>query len=142
MSEELYWNPMVPELTVSSVEHSLKFYLAAGFKIRFHRTDPSFAYLELGQAQIMLEQEHGEGWNVRPLDRPLGRGINFQIDVPDVQWVFDSLSTLGAPVFREIKETWYRVDTKKEEGQREFLVQDPDGYLLRFAQYLGSRPTV
>jgi hypothetical protein len=24
-------------------------------------------------------------------------------------------------------------------GQREFLLQDPDGYLLRFVQYLGER---
>jgi hypothetical protein len=25
-------------------------------------------------------------------------------------------------------------------GDRELLVQDPDGYLLRFSQYLGERP--
>ncbi|HAT7741725.1 TPA: VOC family protein, partial [Vibrio vulnificus] len=27
-------------------------------------------------------------------------------------------------------------------GQKEFLVQDPDGYLLRFSQYLGEKPKV
>jgi predicted enzyme related to lactoylglutathione lyase len=130
---------MVPELTVSSLDVSLQFYCTAGFAIRFQRSDPPFAYLELGQAQIMLEQEHPNGWNVEPLDRPLGRGINFQIEVPDVQQVLTSLHSLGASPFREIKETWYRVSGVQEEGQREFLIQDPDGYLLRFAQYLGTR---
>ncbi|HFQ4989843.1 TPA: VOC family protein, partial [Vibrio vulnificus] len=27
-------------------------------------------------------------------------------------------------------------------GQKEFLIQDPDGYLLRFSQYLGEKPKV
>ena len=34
---------------------------------------------------------------------------------------------------------WYQVSASDEEGQREFLIQDPDGYLLRFAEYLGRR---
>jgi hypothetical protein len=76
MDEDLYWNPLVPELTVSNLEASLRFYEAVGFTIRFRREQPAFAYLELGQAQLMLEQEHPQGWNVEPLDRPLGRGIN------------------------------------------------------------------
>lgn len=134
-----YWNPIVPELTVKSLDTSLKFYIAAGFSIRFRRQDPDFAYLELGDAQLMLEQEHEHGWNVMPLDRPLGRGVNFQIEVPDVDKTFASLVTLGASVYRDLKDTWYPVTEHREEGQREFLVQDPDGFLLRFAQYLGHR---
>jgi predicted enzyme related to lactoylglutathione lyase len=139
MQEEIYWNPLVPELTVHDLETSLRFYIAAGFSIRFRRDDPPFAYLELGQAQLMLEQQHANGWNVEPLDRPLGRGINFQIEVENADAVFNSISALGAPVFRECKSTWYAVSAEHEEGQREFLVQDPDGYLMRFAQYLGRR---
>jgi hypothetical protein len=130
---------MVPELTVTSLKESLTFYLAAGFTVRFSRTDPPFAYLELGQAQLMLEQEHATGWNIRPLDRPLGRGINFQIEIPDAKALSDRLQEMQVPLFRPVNDTWYRVSTQKEEGQREFLVQDPDGYLLRFAQYLGTR---
>lgn len=77
MADPEYWHPLVPELTVMDLEASLRFYVAAAFSVRFRRTDPPFAYLELGQAQIMLEQEHAGGWNIEPLDRPLGRGINF-----------------------------------------------------------------
>ena len=139
MDEDQYWNPLVPELTVSNLEASLRFYEAVGFTIRFRREQPAFAYLELGQAQLMLEQEHPHGWNVEPLDRPLGRGINFQVEVADVEAVRSALCLLGVTAFREMEDTWYPVSRTHQEGQREFLVQDPDGYLMRFAQYLGRR---
>jgi predicted enzyme related to lactoylglutathione lyase len=138
---EQCWNPMVPELTVTSLEASLRFYRAAGFTVRFTRPDPPFAYIELGQAQLMLEQQHAGGWNIEPLDRPLGRGVNFQVEVPDAASVLAKLNELGVSTFRTVKDTWYRVSAQTEAGQREFLVQDPDGYLMRFAQYLGTRTT-
>ncbi|MDR7193441.1 bleomycin resistance protein [Luteimonas terrae] len=139
MLKELYWNALVPELTVDQIEVSLRFYTTAGFSVRFRRHDPAFAYLELGQAQLMLEQQHERGWNIAPLDRPLGRGINFQIEVPDADAVRAALVAIGATIFGEVKDTWYSVAPDTQKGQREFLVQDPDGYLLRFAQHLGSR---
>lgn len=139
MEEDQYWNPLVPELTVADLEKSLQFYIAAGFSVRFRRNNPPFAYLELGHAQLMLEQEHAGGWNVEPLDRPLGRGINFQIEVPNAVHVLTALQSHGVQPFRGIQDTWYAVSALQQEGQREFLAQDPDGYLLRFAQHLGSR---
>lgn len=139
MAEVTYWNPLVPELTVTSLEESLRFYQAAGFSVRHRREYPPFAYLELGHAQLMLEQRHGAGWNVEPLDKPLGRGINFQIEVPDVGQVLSALLSLNVILFRSVEDSWYRVATDAEKGQREFLVQDPDGFLLRFAQDLGQR---
>jgi hypothetical protein len=117
----------------------LFFYTAAGFSVRFRRDEPPFAYLEMGKAQIMLEQQHAKGWNVEPLDRPLGRGINFQMEVVDANATLSSLLALGFSPFRAVKDTWYAVSEQFEKGQREFLVQDPDGYLLRFAQHLGRR---
>jgi catechol 2,3-dioxygenase-like lactoylglutathione lyase family enzyme len=140
MSNEIYWNPLVPEITVANLAQSLKFYKIMGFSVRFERTAPAFAYIEFGQAQLMLEEEHDNGWNIQPLDRPLGRGINFQIEVPNVNLLVNALQKDNISLFREAKETWYPVSPLLEEGQLEFLVQDPDGYLLRFAQYLGSRP--
>lgn len=109
MKENLYWNPLVPELTVAHLEKSLQFYIAAGFSLRFRRNAPPFAYLELGHAQLMLEQEHAGGWNVEPLDRPLGRGINFQIEVPNAAEVLSALQSHGVQSFRDIKDTWYAV---------------------------------
>jgi ribosomal protein S18 acetylase RimI-like enzyme/catechol 2,3-dioxygenase-like lactoylglutathione lyase family enzyme len=134
-----YWNPLVPELTVRCLEASLSFYTAVGFRVRFQRESPPFAYLELGQAQLMLEQEHAEGWCVAELERPLGRGVNFQIEVAAIQPLLTALQNLGVQPFQAPEESWYRVSASIEEGQQELLVQDPDGYLLRFVQPLGAR---
>ena len=135
-------SPMVPELQVTNFEHSHRFYTdVIGFRTRFRRSEPDFAYLELGDVHIMLEQVHGEAWITGDLDYPLGRGVNFQIEVPDLQKVYEALKRAQVPLFREIQETWYDVgDTLT--GEREFLVQDPDGYLLRFAEHVGERSKV
>jgi hypothetical protein len=42
------------------------------------------------------------------------------------------------PVFLELENRWYRQD-ELALGNRQFVIQDPDGYLLRFFQDLGSR---
>ena len=66
MADDEYWNPLVPELTVTDLEASLRFYRGAGFSVRFRREAPSFAYLELGRAQsesnvLLLELKKYEG---------------------------------------------------------------------------------
>ncbi len=135
---EEYWNPMVPELSVTNFEKSLKFYQELlGFKVRNQRTNPDFAYLENGQVQIMLEQIHDRGWVTGSLEYPLGRGINFQIELRDISPIHERLKAANVPFYREQQENWYE-EGNVLSGQREFLVQDPDGYLLRFSQYLGE----
>ena len=118
MSDDEYWSHLVPELTVTNIEESLVFYKAAGFSVRFRRDEPPFAYLEMGKAQIMLEQQHTRGWNVEPLDRPLGRGVNFQIQVIDADSILLSLKAVGFSPFRAVKDTWYAVSGQAEKGQR------------------------
>ncbi|WP_336748962.1 VOC family protein [Pantoea vagans] len=132
----LYWNPMVPELTVTDFAVSLHFYtVVLGFDVRIQRQDPDFAYLCYGQAQLMIEQCHTQGWNTAEMERPLGRGINFQIEVDDIQAVLTGLQHHAVPLYRPLRDNHY--DTGETTAfQREFLVQDPDGYLLRFSQYL------
>src|SRR5688572_19316839 len=43
------------------------------------------------------------------------------------------------PLFIGIEERWYSLDHAYL-GNRQFSVQDIDGYLLRFFEHLGSRP--
>jgi catechol 2,3-dioxygenase-like lactoylglutathione lyase family enzyme len=135
-----YWNPTVPELTVSSLEASLEFYTTVlGFSVRFQRPHPPFAYLERGPVQVMLEEEHSQGWHTAPLERPLGRGLNLQMEIEDVSTLQAALERVHHPLFRPLLESWYATSEFEQEGQLEFLVQDPDGYLLRFLQVLGTR---
>ncbi len=140
MADE-YWNAMVPELTVRDIAVSLTFYRLLGFTVRFQRSEPDFVYLTRGQAQLMLEAWHVDGWQTAPLAPPFGRGINLQIEVTDVGAMVAVCQQHGIALFRPLTERWYATQPGITEGQREFLVQDPDGYLLRFQEYLGQRPT-
>lgn len=134
------WAALVPELLVTDLNRSLAFYIdGCGFRLRFARPEDGFAYLALGGAQIMLEQASADSWITGPLTPPLGRGINFQIEVEDIAGLEDRVKALGTPLFRPPMTEWYRVGDV-EHGQTQFLIQDPDGYLLRFMQHLGERP--
>lgn len=134
--KEPYWNRMVPELTVTDFSTSLRFYTdTLGFSVMIRRSNPDFAYINLGEAQLMLEQFHDQGWNTAELIKPLGRGINFQIEVDDIKAIHDRLTAQGVPLYRQLQDNHYPVG-EAIACQREFLVQDPDGYLLRFSQYI------
>lgn len=135
-------NPLVPELIVTALTSSLDFWVTQlGFDIGYQRSEEGFAYLDLQGAQIMLEQYDPDAgqWLTAPLEKPLGRGINLQIDVPAVAPVLQRLAANGWPLFRDVEDAWYRAG-EVEAGQRQFIVQDPDGYLVRLVQRLGERP--
>lgn len=86
----------------------------------------------------MLCERNGR-WEPAEMQRPFGQGINFQMPVEQVAPILASLEGAGWPLYEQPQDAWYRVGDR-EEGQREFLVQDPDGYVLRFAEDLGTRP--
>jgi len=135
-------NPLVPELIVTALTSSLDFWVTQlGFDIAYQRPEEGFAYLDLQGAQIMLEQYDSDAgqWLTASLEKPLGRGINLQIDVPAVAPVLLRLAAIGWPLFRDVEDAWYRAG-EVEAGQRQFIVQDPDGYLVRLVQRLGERP--
>ena len=64
--------------------------------------------------------------------------MHFQIQVADVEALYLKFKNDGYPVFLEMEKKWYRMKDI-ETGHRQFLVQDPDGYLLRFYEDLGVR---
>lgn len=87
----------------------------------------------------MLEAFHTQGWNVATLARPLGRGINLQIEVDSLTPLLTNLAANGVMLYRDVQESRYLIG-ETEACQREFLVQDPDGYLLRFCEFMGEEP--
>jgi catechol 2,3-dioxygenase-like lactoylglutathione lyase family enzyme len=137
------FNAMVPELDVSDIETSLRFWCEQlGFEIAYDRPQAGFAYLEREGAQIMLCQINGN-WETGALERPFGRGVNFQIATQSLDPILKAIAKADWPLYREPAEAWYRIGSEPlESGSREFLVQDPDGYLIRFAQSIGTRPAV
>jgi catechol 2,3-dioxygenase-like lactoylglutathione lyase family enzyme len=133
---------LVPELMVTDLDSSLAFWDSClGFEVVYQRPEDGFAYLDSNGAQVMLEQvdPHASQWLTAPLTKPFGRGINIQIDVVAVAPIIQKLGQAGFPLYLECKDTWYRANNV-EVGQREFIVQDPDGYLVRLVERLGERP--
>lgn len=132
---------LIPELCCSDYEASLKFYVdVLGFKILYDRPEQGFAMLEYQGSQLMIDEipEGGSRWQTAAMEKPFGRGINIQIDTDNADALYERIKTAGFSVFHEMEEKWYRADDI-ELGARQFLVQDPDGYLLRFAEDLGTR---
>jgi catechol 2,3-dioxygenase-like lactoylglutathione lyase family enzyme len=140
MAEPSSWAALVPELLVSDIERSLRFWRdMCGFTVLFERRDEGFAYLDLDGAQIMLDElGKTRDWLTAPLESPFGRGINLQVRVPAVEPALAALAHAGWPLFMEPEQKWYRTG-EVETGVHQFLVQDPDGYLIRFSAYLGER---
>jgi len=135
------FNKLVPELTVSDFEKSLKFYATTlGFKAEYSREDPKFAFLSLEGSQIMIEQKHHstKEWNTAPLEHPFGRGINFQFEVKNLSLIVKRLKKENRPLRMAPKVNWYRKG-RMLIGCKEILVQDPDGYLLRFSENIGTK---
>ncbi|AWN46528.1 bleomycin resistance family protein [Methylobacterium terrae] len=142
MTNSLTRAKLVPELVVADLAASLHFWVGLiGFRIAYDRPETRFAYLDLDGAQVMLDQYDpaASRWLTGPMDRPLGRGINLQIEVPAVEPVLARLDQAGWPLVMAVEDAWYRTGTI-EVGQRQFLVQDPDGYLVRLGAKLGERP--
>lgn len=131
------FNSLIPELTVSNITQTLDFYTRVlGFCIEYERPEDKFAFLSLEGNQLMVEQDNGN-WSVGALEHPYGRGINFEMTVSDASALFQRVLDAGLTPFRPLKISRYRQDDT-EIVQREFLVQDPDGYLLRFADSEGT----
>lgn len=126
------FNKLIPELSVSNINRSRDFYLELGFEIKYERENDKFIFIELNGSQIML-QENNNNWNTGNLEFPYGRGVNFSIEVKDVSALYEYLMKRKYPLFSELMMNEYVVDGEKY-IEKEFLIQDPDGYLLRFTQ--------
>ena len=127
------FNKLVPELSVSDIQESKKFYIdILKFKLEYERKEDKFVYLSYFGAQIMLEEVNNH-WSVGRLEKPFGRGINFQIETNEIDAIYDRLVKNKVEIYKPIFESRYKADDVTY-VERELLVQDPDGYLLRFQQ--------
>lgn len=128
------WAPIVPELIVSDFGASLAFWHdVLGFEVQYRRTDPDFVMLRLGRSQVMLCAWYPLAWQTAALEHPYGRGINLEIEHADPAALATVLETRGIEPFRPLTRSVYEVGGV-ETVQDEILVQDPDGYLLRFVR--------
>jgi uncharacterized glyoxalase superfamily protein PhnB len=138
--------PLTPELSCSNIKTSLNFYIQIlDFKIQYQRAEDGFAMLERQGSRIMLDEIRSDisigtnrTWLSGPLEIPFGRGINLEIKTDKVVELYECVIKSGATIFLPLEKKWYRADDM-EIGNYQFIVLDPDGYMLRFAEKLGER---
>ena len=76
-------------------------------------------------------EENNNNWNVGKMEYPYGNGINISMSVNNVEDLYEQLKAKDIKFFIDFNMNEYRVDNKLFQD-KEFLLQDPDGYLLRF----------
>lgn len=138
-SNYLEFNKNIPELSVTNLENSLNFYKTAGFKVEYDRLESKFAFISLDKIQFMLQEvSDNDKWDVAHLSYPFGNGINFQLEVENLDKIYNNFKNSDYKITFDTEENWYRQNNKLL-GNKEFLIQDPDGYLLRFSEDLGEK---
>lgn len=128
------FNNLIPELSVFDILQTKNFYKELGFKIEYERQKEKFIFMSFQDSQFMFEQIHDEGWNTGELIYPLGRGINFSIAVDDIENLYTLVKSKKLEIYKKLTKSAYLVNGI-EEIQMEFLIQDPNGYLLRFTNW-------
>ena len=128
------FNNLIPELSVFDILQTKNFYEELGFKIEYERQEEKFVFMSFQDSQFMFEQIHDEGWNTGELTYPLGRGINFSIAVDDIENLYTLVKSKRLEIYKKLTKSVYLVNGI-EEIQMEFLIQDPNGYLLRFTNW-------
>ena len=126
---------LVPELYCSNINVTKKFYVdVLGFEIKYERIQEQFVYFTLDGVDIMAEGLDGAGrrWLTQKMQKPFGRGVNFQWDVSEIDELYKrALKAAPDNIYLKMETKEYQCgDTLTQ--QKQFIVQDPDGYLFRF----------
>jgi lactoylglutathione lyase len=121
---------LTPNLLVANVERSLAFYIdVLGFTRGMTVPDASpfvFASVASGAVEIFFNDAATAVKEYpRFADRPIGATGTLFIDVTDVDALHDRVKTQTTIVMPLVTQFY---------GMREFAIEDPDGYVITFAQ--------
>lgn len=130
---------LVPELMVTDLAASLAFWCGpCGFRVIYDRPEEGFACIERDGSRVMLDElpkGRAHRWEVARTEQPFGRHVNFEIAVEHAATILAALEAAGWPLFMTPETKTYGAGGDGV-TVRQFIVQDPDGYLLRFSQRL------
>jgi lactoylglutathione lyase len=129
------FNALIPELYVIDFDKSLNFYRdLLKFKVEYTRDNPKFAFLSYQGSQIMIqEDDNDEEWHNGKPEYPYGRGLNLEITTNELDKIIERLKNHNYPLKRGLKESIY-LENDIQHKNREILVMDPSGYMLRFSE--------
>lgn len=123
---------VVPELLVTDLERSVTAYTDEfGFEVEIAR--PGVAILRNSAGgQLILEQYDSEATTPTELQTPFGRGVTLWIRVEHPGRLYQSLRGDKYPIVVPMQVAEYTDADGETQSRSEFVIADPDGYLLRF----------
>lgn len=128
---------VVPELYCFDINKSKTYFTdILGFSVKYERPEEQFVYLTLNGVDLMLEglTSQSRKWITDSPEYPLGRGVNFQWDVNDIENFYRTVySKSKESIYLLLESKSYKCGNKSV-VQKQFIVQSPDGYLFRFCQ--------
>jgi uncharacterized glyoxalase superfamily protein PhnB len=133
------FSDVTPNLVVSNVERSIAFYRdVLGFSVSATVPDNGpfvFAWMLRDGVNVFLNSRESVEEHAELASRPLGgtATLFIVVDADDVAAGIDALFASISPrarVMMPLKDQFY--------GMREFGVEDPDGYVLFFAQRIAA----
>ncbi|MCA1028650.1 VOC family protein [Cytobacillus kochii] len=97
-----------------------------------NKDNPEFTILQNENVQIMLEtleslsKNNPNMNNYFKLTEKFGVGSINYIKTTDIEDLYKTVKENSVPILKELHETWY--------GAKEFIIEDPEGYLIMFSQ--------
>ena len=119
MKEKRFW-AVVPVVATGDVATTVEFYRdVLGFELDPTYSGPDWAMMWADECQLFLSRN--------PVTAATARGQQVLVSVPGVDELYERHRANGAKIVSEIEnKTW---------GLREYTVEDPSGYHIRFASH-------
>lgn len=120
---------LTPNLVVSDVAASLEFYRAFGFELTMHVPEQApfvFAAVTNGGATIFLNDKKMFGPELPPWAKGRGGALTLYIKLDGFDDVLKIARARKLKFIQEPETQFY--------GMREFAVEDPDGFVVTFAE--------
>ena len=134
------FSDVTPNLVVSNVERSIAFYRdVLGFSVTAtvpDRAPFAFAWMQRDGVSVFLNSRDSIEEHPNLSTRPIGgtATLFITVEADDVKGGIDALFasvSVRALVMMQPKDQFY--------GMREFGIEDPDGYVIFFAQRIAAR---
>ncbi len=124
--------PTAPELFVSDVEETVRFWVDRLGAERVRLEPRSFGVLRVESSIVFVAHESHYAAMGGTLGDRRGVALDVRIVVADVDAVHRRVRAAGVEIVHDIADRDY--------GLRDFIVRDPNGFRIRFASPLGRRP--
>ncbi|MGZ3885166.1 MAG: VOC family protein [Bacteroidia bacterium] len=123
---------LTPNIFISDMARTIEFYKELGFKVTMNVPDQApfiWVNMSCGSVSFMFQTWDSLGQELPALSRSKGSGpVLYYISIKSIRAYFEMVKN-KATVLKGLEKTFY--------GATEFVISDPDGNILTFAEHEG-----